>query len=84
TTTPVHPDRPFTEAGWSWRNDEIDAYNAAALALMERESVPVNDLHALVRAGTDTMFVDDMLHLNETGQRACAEAVVAAIEPLLP
>ncbi|MCM8756964.1 MAG: hypothetical protein NC911_07510 [Candidatus Omnitrophica bacterium] len=48
TTTRVHPDRPFSDAGWSWRNDEIDRYNAVASSLMEARGVPINDLHTLV------------------------------------
>ena len=42
--SPVHPDRPFRETEWSWRNEEIDRYNETALKLMSAEGVPVNDL----------------------------------------
>ena len=48
TMTPVHPGRPFRNDEWSWRNEEIDRYNEAALELMAKESVPINDLHRLV------------------------------------
>jgi len=27
TTTPVHPDRPFVNNQWSWKNEEIEQYN---------------------------------------------------------
>ena len=46
TMTPVHPSRPFTDEAWSWRNEEIDRYNAAAVALMQSHGVPINDLHS--------------------------------------
>jgi len=83
TSTPVHPERPFRDTEWSWRNEEIDAYNAAATELMRSEGVPVNDLHAVVWSDVETFLSDDQLHLSEAGQTACAEAVVEAISSLL-
>jgi lysophospholipase L1-like esterase len=79
TSTPVHPTRPFTEECWSWRNDEIDAYNAAATALMRRKRVPINDLHALVWQNVTAYLAEDRLHLSEGGQVACARAVAEAV-----
>ena len=84
TTTPVHPDRPFRNDQWSWRNDEIDRYNAAALALMEAHGSPVNDLHALVMSDPDVYLAEDQLHLSPDGQQKCAEAVAAAVRSYLP
>jgi len=75
TTTPTHPERGFRDDAWSWRNEEIDAYNAAARALMEAEGVPINDLHAVVVADVDRYLSEDLLHLSEAGCAACAEAV---------
>lgn len=83
TSTPVHSDRPFREDQWSWRNDEIDAYNAVAREVMTDLEVPLNDLHALVCADPDALLSDDQLHLSETGQQACAGAVVAAVRARL-
>lgn len=83
TTTPVHPDRPFPTDGWSWKNEEIDTYNAAALEIMNRYNVPVSDLHAVVAADPDKYLSEDQLHLSEAGQAACAEAVVEALKPVL-
>lgn len=79
TITPAHPARPFRSTEWSWRNEEIEQYNAAALALMRAEGVEVNDLHALVAADFDAQLSADQLHLSEAGQEACARAVVGAV-----
>jgi len=84
TSTPVHPDRPFRDDQWAWRNEEIDQYNEAALELMRSQDVPVNDLHALVAADPDTLLDSDQLHLSAAGKEKCAEAVVEAIRQNLP
>ncbi len=83
TTTPVHPDRPFDTDQWAWRNEEIDEYNAAALEIMNRYGVPVNDLHAVVAADPDTYLREDMLHLSDAGMQQCAEAVTDAVRSVL-
>jgi len=80
TTTPVHPDRPFLDTQWSWRNEEIARYNEEALKLMKAEGIPVNDLHAIVASSPDLYLAEDMLHLSEEGKKKCAEAVSAAIQ----
>ena len=79
TTTPVHPDAPFRTTQWAWRNEEIDRYNQAALELMSRHGVAVNDLHSIVAADPDRMLCEDQLHLSEFGKQKCAEAVAGAI-----
>ncbi len=83
TTTPVHPARPFRATEWSWRNEEIDAYNAAALDLMRRHDIPVNDLHGVVWSDPDKYLDADQVHLSPAGQNKCAEAVVDALRPFL-
>ena len=82
-STPVHPDRPFRDTEWSWRNEEIDRYNEAALELMETNAVPVNDLHQLVWADVDQFLSDDQLHLSETGKKTCAAAVAKSVSAFL-
>jgi lysophospholipase L1-like esterase len=77
--TPVHADRPFRDDTWSWRNDEIDAYNQAAREVMTEYEIPLNDLHAVVATAPDTLLAEDQLHLSEAGQRACARQVADAI-----
>lgn len=83
TTTPIHPDRPFRDDQWSWRNEEIDRYNKEAYGVMWARGVPINDLHALVASNYDLYLADDMLHLSEAGAKACGAAVAAAIEAAL-
>ena len=84
TITPVHPDRPFTSESWSWRNEEIDQYNAAATELMSASNIPINDLHQLVSTDLDGYLAEDHLHLSQPGQQACAQAVAQAVSALLP
>jgi len=83
TSTPVHPQRPFRPDVWSWRNDEIERYNAAAAELMRSHGVPINDLHAIVLAHVDEYLAADQLHLSDAGKEACAEAVVRAVSTFL-
>jgi lysophospholipase L1-like esterase len=84
TSTPVHPDRPFRNDQWAWRNAEIDQYNRAALSLMQAYGIPVNDLHAIVKSDPDLYLSEDQLHLSRAGIRRCAEAVKGSIRALLP
>ena len=83
SSTPIHPDRPFLNNEWSWRNEEIAEYNAAARELLEKRGVLINDLHQLVWNDLSTLG-DDHLHLSEHGQRVCAGAVAAAVSAALP
>ena len=83
TTTPVGPDRPFRSDQWSWRTEEVDRYNDAAVRLMKDLEVPINDLHDLVSRNLEGYLSEDHLHLNEAGRKACAEAVVASVAPYL-
>jgi len=83
TTTSVHPDRPWSDETWSWRNEEIDRYNVAALKLMQQEGVPVNDLRAIVAENPEQMLAQDMLHLSDRGREACADAVIRSVSAFL-
>ena len=84
TLTIVHPDRPFSEEAWAWRNDEIKVFNKASRDLMEREGVPINDLHQLMLDNFEEYLGIDQLHLSPAGQKACAEAVAKAVAAQLP
>ena len=79
TSTPVHPDRPIRSDQWSWRNEEIDQYNAAARKLMEKENIPINDLHSVVSANPDIYLSEDQLHLSIAGIEKCAKAAAKTI-----
>ena len=83
TSTPVHPNRPFTTDAWSWRNEEIDQYNHAASELMRKYDIPINDLHSLVFDKADEYLAEDRVHLSQSGQQACANAVADAISMYL-
>ena len=83
TTTPVHPDRPFVDLDWSWRNEEIDQYNQVAGDLMAGHGIPVNDLHGLVWRNVSECLSEDEVHLSEAGEAACAKAVADSLLPWL-
>jgi lysophospholipase L1-like esterase len=83
TSTPVHPNRPFKNTEWAWRNDEIAGYNEGAVELMKSKCIPINDLHAVVAENYDVYLSEDMLHLSQEGIKKCAETVVNAIKPYL-
>jgi isoamyl acetate esterase len=79
TSTPVHPDRPFRDTEWSWRNEEIDQYNDVARKLMTIKGVPIDDLHTLVWRNVSGFLCEDQLHLSGAGQEACAKAVADGV-----
>lgn len=83
TSTTVHPDRPYHNAGWSWKQGDIERYNRAAIAVMNEHDVPINDLHAIVAGDFDAMLDADQLHLSQAGQTACADAVADAVSAYL-
>ena len=83
SSTPVHPERPFRDDQWSWRNDEIDAYNDAARLVMSELGIPVNELHKVVGDDVGRYLSDDQLHLSDEGKQTCADAVCAAIREQL-
>ena len=83
TSTPVHPNRPFTTDTWSFRNEEIDQYNQAARELMNKYDIPINDLHRVVFDKVDEYLAEDQVHLSQAGQQACANAVADAISMYL-
>ena len=84
TSTPVHPDRPFRDDQWGWRNEEIDQYNSVATELMNKRSISINDLHSLVAADPGLYLSEDQLHLSSEGIEKCAEAAAKAISAHLP
>ena len=83
TITPVHPDRPFRNTEWAWRNEEINQYNNVARELMTSRSIPINDLHTLIWNNLPEFLSEDQLHLSESGQQACAKAVAESVSAFL-
>jgi beta-glucosidase len=77
TITPVRKDNPQGAT-----NPRIDARNALALALMNHDSIPVDDQHALMQAHQD-LHLDDV-HFNDKGSEIQGDQATASIEAVLP
>ncbi len=82
TTTPLYKaeeEKPMVE--WQARaTAEIEEYNAAALEIVQREGLPVNDLHEVViRNDFTKCLIEDGCHMTEFGNEVLADAVVEAI-----
>ena len=81
TTTPTHPDKV------NWTNDmppkhdnaDIRRYNEAAVELMQREGIPVNDLYALVCDDIENYVCEDWIHPAPGGVETLAQAVAQKI-----
>ena len=86
TTTPRYapdPGKPMDQ----WRvmaEVEIGKYNAAALDIVGRQGLPVNDLHGVI-VGNDfaKCLADDGCHMTEFGNEVLSDAVVRAIRTLM-
>lgn len=79
TTTVV----PEGEVGRVVGDDE--RYNTAAVRLMQKHGVVINDLHATSKAFPAHFFVGPgNVHFTNQGSEALAEQVMAAIETALP
>ena len=62
---------------------EIAEYNAAALAIVKREGLPVNDLHdVIMRNDFSKCLSEDGCHMTEFGNEVLSDAVVKAIRTL--
>jgi lysophospholipase L1-like esterase len=83
SSTPVHPERPFRDTEWAWKNEEINRYNDAARNLMQANNIQINDLHALVWSDYEKYLSQDQLHLSESGQKACAQAAADSVSAFL-
>lgn len=81
TTTPTHPNcaRSDIPALSHHNNADIVRYNIAAQALMERESVAVNDLYSVVNTYLIDYISADNIHPSDVGKDMLAQAVAAAI-----
>ena len=82
TSTPLYrpePEKPMAE--WSIEKQaEIEEYNAAALAIVMDEGLPVNDLNdVIVRNGFTKCLTKDGCHMTEFGNEVLSDAVATAI-----
>ena len=76
-TTPVlpHNSKRF--------NNDIDRFNNAAYSFMKGNKIEINDLNSLIRSKIDKYMVDDGVHLNEEGYKACAAQIAESISKFL-
>ena len=85
STTPLYtPEQGVPQAQWKIRTEaEIDKYNAAALEIVQKEQLPVNDLHdVILRNDFARCLREDGCHMTEFGNEVLSDAVVAAIRSL--
>ncbi len=80
TTTVPHPDM----CGHTW--ERIQAFNAAARAVLEPMGILINDLYPLVaNEHYEELLLGDLIHLSDKGAQVVAtqvaEAIRAAVEP---
>jgi hypothetical protein len=76
TITPVRKDDPAAAT-----NARIGTRNAAALAIMKREGIPIDDQHALMEAHGD-LHLDDV-HFNDAGSQLQGDQAAATIQTAL-
>lgn len=81
TTTPCHPKREIGAEGMlsTHRNAEIEQYNKAAVELMNRLGIEVNDLHPLLDADPDRYISSDLIHPSPEGVEILSDAVCEKI-----
>ena len=85
TTTPLYRAEQGVPMN-QWRQltiAHVAEYNAAALEIVQREQVPVNDLHEVVmHSDFSKCLSEDGCHMTRFGNEVLADAVVKAIEAL--
>lgn len=81
TTTPVHPKREKQTEGMlsTHRNSEIEQYNKAAVELMQRLGIEVNDLYPLIASNADDLICEDLIHPSEKGIEVLSDAICERI-----
>jgi lysophospholipase L1-like esterase len=81
TTTPVRQPEKLDTV--SPRTDRVVARNKVAVAVMEKEEVPTDDLFALVKDHPE-WYAQDGTHFNQKGTDAQSDQVAKAVAALLP
>lgn len=84
TTTPCHPKRELKTDGMLsiHKNSEIEQYNKAAVKLMNKLDIAVNDLYPLVAGNIDELICEDLIHPSEKGKDVLSDAVCAKIRSI--
>jgi hypothetical protein len=80
TTTPVWPEQFATAKNNPRKNEDIDAYNRAAVDLLGRTGVEINDLNTPIAADVKRYIREDMVHLTSEGNEVCAKRIAAMIQ----
>jgi len=85
TCTPVIFERHRQRKEFDRREDDVQAYNAAALEIVSAAGIAVDDLHEIIcRAGAESCLDADGVHMTDkAGQllgEAVAEAIIAGME----
>ena len=62
---------------------EEKRWQDAALAVMKKHGIPVNDLHALLKPDLDQYQKPEDVHFNKDGSRAMGEQIAKVIRPRL-
>ncbi|MHB0935641.1 MAG: SGNH/GDSL hydrolase family protein [Armatimonadota bacterium] len=77
TITPVIYEKHHAVKGFDRREEDVDAFNAAALAVAGKFNLPVDDLHAVVmQAGREQLMAEgDGVHFFPDGYRVLGTAV---------
>lgn len=79
TTTP-YPDKPD---GPLRRADQSAKYNKAALRIMKKHKVAIDDLYSFVLPKMSDLQIPRNVHFTKAGSRVLAEQVVASIRSVL-
>jgi lysophospholipase L1-like esterase len=74
TTTPVPP-----KNGFKRRDSDVQAYNAAAVAIMKREGIAIDDLYSFIKPTLAKHQRKNDVHFNQDGYRRMGESVVEAL-----
>lgn len=86
TTTPLYTSEegvPMAE----WKVNakaEVAQYNAAALEIVKREKIPVNDLHQAIESNDfSKCLTEDGCHMTDFGNEVLSDAVVKSIKSFI-
>jgi isoamyl acetate esterase len=80
TTTPVDEELHHKNKDFDRFEADVDAYNAAAVAICGELGVPIDDLYAVVeQSGKNTLIREDGVHFVEEGSAVLGRAVAAFI-----
>jgi hypothetical protein len=64
--------------------EDVDRYNEVAKEVMEKNSIPINDLNRKVHGFKKPLWTPEGVHFTPEGYRELAKAAAAVIEPALP